>query len=189
MAGGPMQIGFSAPNAGGFVVDVSRFATDLSDFSDAWPDVFRGIEEIEEAEFASGGGRHGGHGRWPSLSSPYALWKTEKYRGPQGDHFPQVLSLTGALHRSLSGESEHSIRVSGRTGFRFGTALEYATYHQDGTAAGGKIRRPIDPPKGSIRKPWVIIAKAIQAHAVRMHRKRLGKFAREQINQSFGSWG
>tara|TARA_Y100000296_G_C5171526_1_gene257560 strand:- start:152 stop:718 length:567 start_codon:yes stop_codon:yes gene_type:complete len=188
MAEGPMQISFSAPNAGGFLVDVSRFTNGLSDFRPAWPDVFDEIEEIQEDEFAAGGGEHGAHGKWKPLSAGYALWKTEKYSGTQGEHYPKVLSLSGALHESLTGRTGDSIRSGRRGGFTFGTSIDYARHHQKG---GGDlpVRRPIDPPRGGIKDPWSIIARAIQRHAVREQRKHLSKFAREQTSQSFGSWG
>jgi len=188
MADGPMQISFSAPNAGGFVVDVSRFTSGLSDLRPAWPDVFDEIEEIEAQEFAAEGGKHGPHGGWKPLSAGYALWKTTKYQGPKGELYPKVLSLSGALYESLAGRSSESIRVGKRDGFTFGTTIDYARYHQEG-GENLPVRRPIDPPRGGIRDPWSIVARAIQRHAVKEHRKHLKNFARAQISRSLGEWG
>lgn len=70
-------------------------------------------------------------GAWPQLSEAYAAWKEGRYPGQP------ILVATGALRDALTVDgSTHALRDYSSSQFNYGTqGLEYASFHQTGTAS------------------------------------------------------
>lgn len=99
-------------------------------------------------------------GKWSPLSPPYARWKARVRPGRP------ILVFDGDLRREMTVPGEGIYDVW-RSGMKVGTAIEYATYHQNGTP--GMPARPLigDARKGDTRhfgkilQRWIVESRAV----------------------------
>lgn len=172
---------FSAPGTSALVLDLRRFTSDL-DLRPIADEMFGALEGIAEEQHAT---ERTAHGPWAALSERYLEWKTERYTGPRGKHFPNIMTLSGQTHESLTGRSPDSIRVAERARITYGTAAErggerYPLAHQ--TGAGRLPQRLLiaPPPAGAkIEERWRFFGRIVQREAVRLARARLRPWLKE----------
>lgn len=88
------------------------------------------------SNFALGGLPSGG---WAPLSPQYAAWKLVRFPGAP------PLVRTGRLAASLSGGTADSVFSVTPTKMQIGTRLEYAKFHQYGTAKMPKRKLVFEP--------------------------------------------
>jgi phage gpG-like protein len=74
---------------------------------------------------------------WQPLAPDYAVWKAKRFGAKP------VLVASGTLKASILGRATVTVAGPGRLVVRFGQAVDYAQYHQDGD--GVPKRSPIDP--------------------------------------------
>lgn len=100
------------------------------------------FEEELSSQFEAEG--HGPiRGKWPALTKEYARWKTNSFPGRK------ILELSGNLKGALTSTTANSLRVESGNQFNFGTqGLEYASFHQTGTA------RMVDRPPFDFRSEF-----------------------------------
>lgn len=95
-------------------------------FRDFFEGLVVDLREYEEQVFAREG-KHEGLSQWAPLSEQYARWKQLRFPGQP------ILTLTGRLRRSLASQTDDSVVEITDQRLRYGTAVEYAIYHQYGT--------------------------------------------------------
>lgn len=117
----------------------------ITDLSPAFASIRDSFWGIEEEQFSSEGGFSGG---WKELSPSYSAWKESVAAGMP------ILQLSGALMRSLTGQTGDSITQIDPMEARFGTTLPRGAKHQDGD--GVPARPPISITKEH-RQQWVDI--------------------------------
>lgn len=110
--------------------------TPIRDFSDLWPQFVLVLQHSIGSQITGEGVGPGGH--YPPLSEKYAKWKAKRFSGAG------ILQRTGMLLGSFFGGSGF-IFETGPMSMRYGSAVEYALYHQTGTKRNLPIRRPVDP--------------------------------------------
>lgn len=112
-------------------VAFERAGAELANFGrHIFPQLVPVLESGVKAQFdAEGAGP--ASGPWAQLSAAYAAWKAETYPGQP------LLVATGALRDALTVEgSANALRDYSDSMFNFGTqGLEYASFHQTGTAS------------------------------------------------------
>lgn len=152
-----MTIGVQGVNIKQWMVDVNRFGTAI-DSARVWGIIARDIDErfrlVENEIFTTEGGA-GFHGRWPALSDKYRAWKEK--------HFPgrKIMVRTGRLKRALTKKGGEHIGFASKIASGWIVTLgadvetnegfDYPEAHQKGTAAGGKVRRTVDPNRDASR--------------------------------------
>lgn len=95
----------------------------------------RELAAANAANFATNGLPVGG---WAPLDPKYGAWKSTRTPGP-------TMIRTGALFKSLTSLSDSVNRISG-TSAQFGTNVEYAKFHQNGTRHMPKRQILFQPP-------------------------------------------
>lgn len=120
------------------------FTDRIDDASEAFDAMGDRLAAAEEQQFASEGGY--GSGGWAPLSPEYASWKARRFPGKP------ILERTGDLREDLTSRP-FSIDVVETNMAVFGSAVEYARYHQNGTSKMPQ-RRPLELPD-SERRAWV----------------------------------
>lgn len=113
----------------------------IEDWGGVWPEVFQHLERTTARQFRSEGMY--GSGGWAALA-PSTLADKQRYGYP-----PNILQRTGELLDSLTVDDhpEH-IAITMRDEAWWGTSVDYAGYHQDGTDLMPQ-RMIIQPPEGS----------------------------------------
>lgn len=103
---------------------IAGLVSKISDWTALWPQVTDLIESrIQRPQFASRGAR--GSGIWAGYKHTYSSGKTE------GE--PASLRETDRLYDSLVGRTGDTIEEYEPLKMRFGSSVEYATFHQTGT--------------------------------------------------------
>lgn len=124
---------------------IRKFERKMSDYRPAFSriaDLFR----EEEAQLFESEGRRGRHGRWESLSEPYASRKARHAPGAK------ILVLRGRLKASLTEKgAPGSVEEMTADTLTLGTTDRTAVYHQFGTKRMPR-RKVIDLRESSIRK-------------------------------------
>ncbi len=105
-----------------FEIGLTRVKHMLNDLSPLWDIVEKELEALMHEEEANQGGV-GGIGGW----APLAQSTIDRY----GDH--PILYLTGRMFESLMQETADTIYEPGPTMMVWGTSVEYAHFHQEGT--------------------------------------------------------
>ena len=117
-----------------------------------------------------------------ALTPRYAKWKTRYYKGPRGEYFPNIMTLSGETYQSLTDRTHpEAVRIAERTRITFGTTVRsedgapYPLYHQSGTAKARVVtsRKLIAPPPAGAAPPaiWQRFGKAIQREMVKVNRR------------------
>jgi phage gpG-like protein len=123
-----------------FTLRLDRFSDNLQDAEPAFEAIATyQVEVVNKRQFRQQGSVEVG-GAWAPLSPPYARWKAKRRPGKP------ILVFDGDLRDSLTIPGDGVWEVWHR-GFVIGTAVEYATYHQNGTP-----NMPARPVLGSPRK-------------------------------------
>ena len=143
----------------------NRVSETVSDLREVWPEVNRAFEEIERAQFASGGAT-GESGKWPPLSRVYAKWKAVNY--PAGFQ-AGPMHRTFRLQKSLTGQTGDSIIAMQPKEFTRGTKVPYAAEHQR-----RKGRRPARPTISLSEQNKTALTKAIQRGLIEIVRRQSG---------------
>jgi len=108
-------------------LDLHEIGVRASDMRPVSRELFRVLEQAEQAQFASGSG-------WPRLAEATLENKAR-------DGYPaQILVRTGALRRALITSGGDAVRELERSELTFGAAVPYAKY------ALGTRRQPARPP-------------------------------------------
>ena len=117
---------------------LDRFGENISNPQPLFEAMADEFAKVQAANFGSGGGMHG---YWQPLSPEYAAWKEANYPGQP------ILTRTGELRDEMSSRP-FGVEVIDSKRMVVGTALSYATFHQQG---GGNLpqRRIINPPTHS----------------------------------------
>lgn len=135
-------------------VALDRAADTITDCSKYWPQVADVFYEIEKEQFATEGSRGGTP--WAALSPAYAAWKQRWIDRETFDARNRILSLTGALRRSLTSRDlvtesrsfpgEFSggggIYIPEPESLTLGSSVPYALAHQRGNPATNLPARP-----------------------------------------------
>lgn len=124
---------------------LDRFADEMVDFRRVEQPLKEVFHRAEQGQFDTQGARGGTP--WQSLSEAYAPRKEKQFPGKP------IEQRTGALMRSLTGDTPDSISVVDRESFEFGTALPYAQYQQQdgsGTYPGLLAGRVVGAGGGTI---------------------------------------
>ncbi|AMM44474.1 hypothetical protein BARRETLEMON_12 [Arthrobacter phage BarretLemon] len=123
-----------------FTLKLDRFDQNIGDAEPA----FRAMAEFQTTvvnarQFKQQGTPETG-GRWAPLSPPYARWKEKRRPGRP------ILVFDGDLRDSMTKPNTGIYEIWDK-GFVVGTALPYATFHQNGTPI-----MPARPIIGSVRR-------------------------------------
>ncbi|MCQ9384446.1 phage virion morphogenesis protein [Brevibacterium moorei] len=105
-------------------LELSRIKGQLKNVDGFLTNLSKWIEEQEAQQFKKEGGAY--PPKWAALSKEYAKWKGQHYPGKG------ILERTGDLKTSLT-TSGSGIRAVHNGTLTFGTLVEYAAYHQNGT--------------------------------------------------------
>jgi phage gpG-like protein len=112
-------------------VAFERAGAELADFGKhIFPELVPVLEAGAKRQFDTEGSGPSA-GAWAQLSEAYAAWKAGAHPGEP------ILVATGALRDALTVDgSTHALRDYSSSQFNFGTTgLEYASFHQTGTAS------------------------------------------------------
>jgi len=134
---------------------LSRFfehaSDEIPDFTGTFLDWAEDFRRTQHSVFVNEGAFEG-RGRWEELSPDYREWKELHYPGRT------ILQRTDRLWNSLTGEghTDHIFEYD-ESEFKIGTAVPYATFHQDGTP--NMPQRKIIELTQPQRKRWVQICR------------------------------
>lgn len=148
---------------GRITIEVEVKADDVLDLLDKIEDrskdmrpVFRWtktyLEAANAANFAANGLPSGAP--WKPLSAEYGSWKAANYPGTG------MLRQSGRLFRSLTNLSDSAANIISKDTATFGTAVEYAKFHQYGTTKMPK-RKIVFTPREFPKELGVTMAKYI----------------------------
>lgn len=108
-----------------FSLVLDRFRDNVGDAQPAFEAMAKyQVEVVNKRQFNQQGTPE--TGSWAPLSPPYARWKARVRPGRK------ILVFDGDLKKSMTVAGEGIFEVTD-FGFVVGTALDYATYHQNGT--------------------------------------------------------
>jgi len=156
------RVSFSTKGLEKVKEDLGRLYANAVDFRPVWLMIQQSFYGVEQEQFATLG-----HGEWPPLSENYARWKSEKVPGKQ------MMELTGAAKRSLTGETEDSIVIMEPTRLVLGSRARsgaipgvgdftaehpYLVSHQMGIY--GRPQRKLIDIGPDIRDQWMQMMKA-----------------------------
>ena len=105
------------------IVNIQQFLDDMTPF---WVLVSGDLQMMMLEEFAYEGDV-GNLGPWADLDKKYAAWKARAYPGQT------ILRLTDRMYDSLVGTTDDTVFTANPTWMAWGTGVEYARYHQEGT--------------------------------------------------------
>jgi phage gpG-like protein len=108
-----------------FTTLLTRFQQRVEDAEPAFQKMADHFATMNKKQFGTEGGHYGGG--WSPLKPDYGQWKANVRPGKP------ILEFDGLLRESLTQRPFGVDEVTG-TGMVVGTGLEYARYHQDGTA-------------------------------------------------------
>lgn len=129
----------------------------LKDLRPVWEYAHRGFVLEEEEAFSTEGAHFGNGEKWAPLSPSYAASKPP-VPPPYG-----ILYRTGRMHRSVTNDSDpDNIKIMTASAAMFGTKVEYAKYHQEGT--GKMPARVFVKARETYRK---LLIRAMATYAVR----------------------
>jgi len=124
-------------------------ADSINDFAPMFDKMADDFRDTMEGMFNSGGA-FDGNSQWAPLAPSYRVWKAH--------HFPgrNILTLTGALKRSLTSTGGSHVEQITRTSMKIGTRDQKAIFHQRGTS---KLpQRKIVNMSNAMKLRWVHIA-------------------------------
>lgn len=125
---GGLRLSYTAPGFAGIAVELSRFATEVSDFRPYWNTTFKDRWREWMLDIFRSQGAATGQG-WAPLTPTYAIWKAE--------HFSHegILVRLGSLSGSLINPDRSGLGVWRPTpsAIEVGTTVRYAIWHQKGT--------------------------------------------------------
>jgi len=134
-----------------FTLMLDRFRANVSDASPAFERMADHQATVWRRNFNSEGSYNSGG--WSPLSADYGAWKAKNYPGKR------ILELTGDLKDSLTSRPFGVDEITD-TKMIIGTAVDYAKYHQQGTA-----NMPARPPIGqTTRDDTKEFAKMLHEH-------------------------
>lgn len=134
------NVRFDSAGFAPFNLRLDRFSDNLQDAEPAFEAMARyQVTVVNARQFTQQGSPEVG-GTWAPLSPPYARWKAKRRPGRP------ILVFDGDLRDSMTKVNNGVYEVWNR-GFVVGTAVPYATYHQNGTPT-----MPARPLLGSPRR-------------------------------------
>lgn len=149
------------PGAQGFTVALSRFGSEIQDYTAFWEGRFKTWwYAIRKLDYAAAGGTTGP--MWARLSDDYRRWKNQ--------HFPSapLLVLHGPMKASLVSDSAPgSIWRPRPTSLEVGSSISHAIYHQTGTRW-----MPARPPIRFAKVDQERLGKLLQAQVVEAWQRR-----------------
>jgi hypothetical protein len=176
-----------APNLQEWYMDAERFDADLNHNAVrvAFTEIRKMFYQWQDRAFRSGGSIQKS-GRHAPLSEKYRLWKEKHYPGRP------IMVLTGALMKAMTGggggvatyrQTHGQWHMKLGADLTFGGGYDYPLAHQTGKAAGGKVRKTIDPTDQEKRK-WLLV---IQKQVILYSRKRK-TFIESAYNLPLPNW-
>jgi len=150
----------SETNGYAFGVEIERFGVEIKNLAYLFDGTVRPRIEAAMADAFQKGGVPATGGKWTALTEDYAKWKTTKYQGPKGAYFPQILSLSGRMQRSLTSRGDGAVWQSRPQGFTYGTSVksprgfDYPTAHGTGTSRMPRRNFLEWNPRGAAGQVW-----------------------------------
>lgn len=141
-----MRLTMEGDGLDAFALTLDRYRQHVEDSQPIMASVMVALEDMAETGFSRSA--RPGSSRWPALSPGYAAWKRRHYGS-----LP-ILTREGTLRASLNRTAGPGAVREVESGFlRYGTAVPYAAYHQNGTAT--MPPRPVLPSRRG-RMPAVV---------------------------------
>lgn len=149
------------PGAYGFTVALSRFGSEVQDFTEFWEGRFKiWWYALRQLDYAAAGGTTGS--MWAPLSDDYRKWKNR--------HYPSapLLVLRGPMKASLiAPDAPGSVWRPSPRSLEVGSSVPYAIYHQNGTG-----RMPARPPIRFAQVDRERLGKLLQQHVAEAWQRR-----------------